>query len=318
MQEPSSETRAGAELTGTVAERFVILKILGAGGMGEVYQAQDTKLKRVVAIKRMSPRLQQDDGDRRKFLREAQQASALNHPNVAGIYDVIEQGGEILLIMEYVEGSPLRSTMHIGFSNDEFFELAIQVLEGLNAAHEKGILHSDIKPENIMLTPAGKAKILDFGVARRFSLGNNETVTVDTVTGNISGTPAYIAPEILLQKPYDGRADLFSMGLVCYEMLGGRQPFRTDSIAGTIASVLHTEPPSLDELNPKISPGVAAVVRTMLEKNPAQRYASARDVLIDLRRVRQAEKPVFAKGVPPNPKAIRRRRRPGPRKIFQS
>src|SRR5215831_499052 len=144
MQEPSSETRASVhELTGTVAGRFVILRILGAGGMGEVYQAQDTKLKRVVAIKRMSPRLQQNDGDRRKFLREAQQASALNHPNVAGIYDAIEEGGEILLIMEYVEGTPLRSRMHIRFSRDEFFELAMQVLEGLNAAHEKGILHSD-------------------------------------------------------------------------------------------------------------------------------------------------------------------------------
>src|SRR5260370_14643368 len=138
--------------------------------------------------------------------------------------------------MEYVEGTPLRCTMHVGFSNDGFFELAIQVLEGLNAANEKGILHGDIKPENIMLTPAGKAKILDFGVARRFSLGNNETVTAETVTGNISGTPAYMAPEILLQKPYDGRADLFSMGLVCYEMLSGRQPFRTDSIAGTMIS----------------------------------------------------------------------------------
>lgn len=300
MQEPSPETRTRtAELTGTVAGRFVILKILGAGGMGEVYQAKDTKLRRVVAIKRMSPRLQQDDADRRKFLREAQQASALNHPNVAGIYDVIEDGGEILLIMEFVEGTPLRSKMHIGFGNDEFFELAIQVLEGLNAAHEKGILHSDIKPENIMLTPAGNAKILDFGVARRFSLGNNESITVETFTGNISGTPAYMAPEILLQKPYDGRADLFSMGLVCYEMLGGRQPFETDSIAGTMASVLHTEPPSLDELNPKVSPAVAAIVRTMLEKNPAQRYASARDVLIDLRRVRQGEKPVFAKAVVP-------------------
>jgi serine/threonine protein kinase len=312
MQEPSSETRPGApELTGTVAGRFVILRMLGSGGMGQVYKAEDTKLKRVVAIKRMSPRLQQDDGDRRKFLREAQQASALNHPNVAGIYDVIEEGGEILLIMEYVEGTPLRSRMHIGFRSDEFFDLAIQVLEGLNAAHEKGILHSDIKPENIMLTPTGKAKILDFGVARRFALGNNETVTVETVTHNISGTPAYMAPEILLQKPYDGRADLFSMGVVCYEMLGGRQPFKTDSIAGTMASVLHTEPPSLDELNPKVSPAVAAVVQTMLEKNSAQRYASARDVLIDLRRVRQGEKPVFAKAVTPEPKSDQKQKKAG-------
>ena len=316
MQDSSSKARAGAELSGTIAERFVILKFLGAGGMGEVYQAQDTKLKRVVAIKRMSPRLQQDEGDRRKFLREAQQASALNHPNVAGIYDVIEQGGEILLIMEYVQGTPLRSKLHSAFRIDEFFELAIQVLEGLNAAHEKGILHSDIKPENIMLTPTGNAKILDFGVARRFSLGGNEAVTVETVTGNISGTPAYMAPEILLQLPYDGRADLFSMGLVCYEMLGGRQPFKTASIAGTVASVLHTDPPSLDELNPRISPGVSAIVRTMLEKNPAQRYASARDVLIDLRRVRQGEKPIFAKAVTTEPKSDQAKKKPGASRTF--
>jgi eukaryotic-like serine/threonine-protein kinase len=305
MQGPSpGDTRAGApELTGTVARRFAIVKMLGAGGMGQVYQAQDTKLRRVVAIKRMAPRLQQDEGDRRRFLREAQQASALNHPNIASIYDVIEEEGEIFLIMEYVEGTPLRSMMHNAFSNNEFFELAIQGLEGLNAAHEKGILHGDIKPENIMLTPEGRVKVLDFGVARRFSLGNNEaTLTVETLTGSISGTPAYMAPEILMQKPYDGRADLFSMGLVYYEMLGGQQPFDTDSIAGTMASVLHKEPPPLDELNPRVPASVSAIVQTMLEKNPVRRYSSARDVLIDLRRVRHGENPVFARGVPPERK----------------
>lgn len=298
MQEPSFETRSGApELSGTVAGRFVIVKMLGAGGMGQVYQAQDTKLRRTVAIKRMAPRLQRDEGDHRRFLREAQQASALNHPNIASIYDVIEDKGETLLIMEYVEGTLLRSMMHNTLCNDEFFELAIQALEGLNAAHEKGILHGDIKPENIMLTSEGRVKILDFGVARRFSLGNNEsTLTVETLTGSMSGTPAYMAPEILMQKPYDGRADLFSMGLVYYEFLCGRQPFETDSIAGTMASVLHKEPPSLDALNPKVPASVSAVVQTMLEKNPSRRYSSARDVLIDLRRVRQGEKPVFTQG----------------------
>lgn len=146
---------------------------LGAGGMGQVYQAQDTKLKRVVAIKRMAPRLQQNDQDRRRFLREAQQASALNHPNIASIYDVIEEQGEIFLIMEYVEGTPLRSEllMEKDYSLEQFFKVAAQGLEGLNAAHEKGILHGDIEPENIMLTPEGRVKVLDFGVARRFSLG---------------------------------------------------------------------------------------------------------------------------------------------------
>lgn len=145
-------------------------------------------------------------------------------------------------------------------------------MEGLNAAHDKGILHGDIKPENIMLTPDGRVKVLDFGVARRFSLGNaNEaTLTVATLSGAMEGTPAYMAPEVLMQKPYDGRADLFSMGLVCYEILGGKQPFETDSMAGTLASVLHTEPPPIEQLNPKVSSSVSAVVQTMLVLVPAR------------------------------------------------
>jgi len=302
MQEPPvGETRSGAgELTGTVAGRFAIVRMLGAGGMGQVYQAQDTKLKRVVAIKRMAPRLQQNEDDRRRFLREAQQASALNHPNIASIYDVIEEEGEIFLVMEYVEGTPLRAFLqaHKDFSPDEFLQIAGQSLEGLNAAHEKSILHGDIKPENLMLTREGRVKVLDFGVARRFTLGgaNDLTLSVATVSTGISGTPAYMAPEVLMQKPYDGRADLFSMGLVCYEMLGGRQPFETDSMAGTMASVLHTEPPPIDQLNPKVSVSVSAMLQTMMAKDPAQRYSSARDVLVDLRRLQEGEDPVFAHG----------------------
>src|SRR5436190_20385122 len=146
--EASQPSRTPA-LTGTIAGRFAILKLLGAGGMGQVYQAQDTKLKRVVAIKRMAPHLQKDERDRRRFLREAQQASALNHPSIAGIYDVIEEHGEIFLIMEYVEGTPLRAVLQArkGYVPDEFFKIATQGLEGVNAAHEKGILHGDIKPE---------------------------------------------------------------------------------------------------------------------------------------------------------------------------
>jgi len=296
MEASESSPRA-TTLSGTIAGRFVIVKLLGAGGMGQVYQAQDTKLKRVVAIKRMSPTLQQSDHDRRRFLREAQQASALNHPNVAGIYDVIEEGGETFLVMEFVEGTPLRTTMqgHKSLSNEDFFRIAAQGLEGLSAAHEKGILHGDIKPENIMITPEGRVKVLDFGVARRFSMGTADEATLTAATLNsLSGTPAYMAPEVLTQKPYDGRADVFSLGLVCYEMLGGKQPFETDSIAGTMASVLHTIPPPIEEINPKVSASVSSVIRTMLAKDPAQRYSSARDVLVDLRRVQRGEAPVFA------------------------
>jgi tetratricopeptide (TPR) repeat protein len=149
-----------------------------------------------------------------------------------------------------------------------------------------------------MLTRDGRVKVLDFGVARRFSLGDNEvTLTVATLSMGISGTAAYMAPEVLLQKPHDGRADLFSMGLVCYEMLGGKQPFETDSMAGTLASVLNTEPPPIEQMNPKVSPGLSSVLQTMMAKDPAQRYSSARDVLLDLHRIQEGEDPVFARAV---------------------
>src|SRR5207245_11412274 len=220
--------------------------------------------------------------------------------NIAGIYDVIEEQGEIFLIMEYVEGTPLRAIMqgHKGLTTEEYFKLATQGREGLNAAHEKGILHGDIKPENIMLTPEGRIKVLDFGVARRFSMGRPDeaTLTMATLSGAVNGTPAYMAPEVLMQKPYDGRADLFSMGLVYYEMLGGPQPCETDSIACTMGSVLHTDPPAITQLNPKVPANVSSVVQTMLAKDPVQRYSTARDVLVDLRRVQEGEKPVFARG----------------------
>ena len=285
-------------LSGTIAGRFVILQLLGAGGMGQVYKAEDRKLRRIVAMKRMAPRLQESDQDRRRFLREAQQASALNHPNVAGIYDVFEENGEIFLVMEYVDGTPLRASMQTksGVRKEDFFRIASQGLEALNAAHEKGILHGDIKPENIMLTPEGRVKVLDFGVARRFTLAGTDeaTLTAATITGVTGGTPAYMAPEVLTQKPYDGRADIFSFGLVCYEMLGGRQPFETDSLAGTMASVLHTDPPPIKDLNPRVSSSVSSVIQTMLAKEPGQRYSTARDVLVDLRRIEQGEDPVFA------------------------
>lgn len=294
----SGPSRANV-LNGTIAGRFKILKLLGVGGMGQVYQAEDTKLKRIVAIKRMAPRLQETESDRRRFLREAQQASALNHPNVAGVYDVLEDQGEVFLIMEFVEGTPLRAAMQAGkgLATDEFFRIATQGLEGLNAAHEKGILHGDIKPENIMLTPEGRVKVLDFGVARRFSLGNDDaTLTSATIGGIGGGTPAYMAPEVLTQRPYDGRADLFSMGLVCYEMLGGQQPFETASLAETVASVLHKDPPPIAELNAKVPTSVSRVIQTMLAKDPSQRYSTARDVLVDLKRIEQGREPVFAAG----------------------
>lgn len=285
-------------LTGKVVGRFAIRKPLGVGGMGQVYLAEDTTLQRVVAIKRMAPGLQEDDRDRKRLLKEAQRASALNHPNIAGIYDVIEDRDELLLVMEYVEGATLRAATHERPDIPAFLNIAIQCADGLAAAHQKEIVHGDIKPENLMLTPAGRVKILDFGVARRPTLladSDLPTASLATMTGSLSGTPAYMAPEVLTQKPYDGRADIFSLGLVFYEMLGGPQPFQTDSFIGTVARVLHDDIPSLSIIaTTRIPPGLDAIIQRMLAKDPAARYATAEDVAADLRAVQRGELPSAA------------------------
>lgn len=284
-------------LTGRIVGRFAIRKPLGVGGMGQVYLAEDTTLQRVVAIKRMAPGLQENDRDRKRLLKEAQRASALNHPNIASIYDVIEDRDELLLVMEYIEGTTLRAATNQRPDIPAFLNIAIQCADGLGAAHQKEIVHGDIKPENLMLTPAGRVKILDFGVARRPTLladSDSPTASLATMTGSLSGTPAYMAPEVLTQKPYDGRADIFSLGLVFYEMLGGPQPFQTDSFIGTVARVLHDDIPSLSTITTKIPPGLDAIIQHMLAKDPAARYATAEDVAADLRAVQRGEQPLAA------------------------
>jgi eukaryotic-like serine/threonine-protein kinase len=279
---------AGDTLAGTTVGRFAISKRLGAGGMGQVYSAEDTTLKRFVAIKRMAPDPSSTVEDRKRLLKEAQRASALNHPNVGAVYDVVEHGGELWLVMEYVEGETLRRRLKRPISTDEFFTIATQCCEGLQAAHEKGIIHGDIKPENIMITPGNRVKILDFGVARRAwsSKPDDATKSMETMKA-AGGTPAYMAPEVLLQKPDDGRSDIFSLGLVFYEMLGGEQPFQSDSLATTVARIVHVEPPPLNNV-----PGpLAGVISRSMAKDPEARYATASALLDDLHRVQQGGKP---------------------------
>jgi serine/threonine-protein kinase len=283
------------DLGAIVAGRFTIRGLLGAGGMGRVYRAEDTILKRVVAIKRMAPQWQFEERDRQRFLKEAQRASALNHPNIAAIYDVLEDKGEIVLIMEYVEGVTLRQRMKQPIRVAEFLDIAIQCAEALGAAHEQRIVHGDIKPENIMLTPANRVKILDFGVAKRFAhSGPNEATA--SLSVELSGTPAYMAPEVLLQKPFDGRADLFSLGLVFYEMLGGQQPFQTDSFAGTVARVLNRDVPPLSEVNRELPAGLSGTVSKTLARDPEARYAGTAALLADLRAIQRGEKPAAGPG----------------------
>jgi eukaryotic-like serine/threonine-protein kinase len=276
-------------LTGTTVGRFVISRRLGSGGMGQVYGAEDTTLKRFVAIKRMSPGAKSTEADRKRLLKEAQRASALNHPNVGAVYDVVEHAGELWVVMEYIEGETLRHRLQQPVSTDEFFAIAAQCCDGLQAAHEKGIIHGDIKPENIMIAPGNRVKLLDFGVARRVwrAAGPDEaTKSMQTMTAT-GGTPAYMAPEVLLQQPDDGRSDIFSLGLVFYEMLGGQQPFQSDSLATTVARIVHVEPPPLKNV-----PGsLARVISRTMAKKPEARYPNAAALLDDLRRIQQGEKP---------------------------
>jgi tetratricopeptide (TPR) repeat protein/TolB-like protein len=279
-------TDPGAEdLTGTSVGRFVIRAKLGAGGMGEVYRADDTKLKRSVALKRMAPRFQSDANYRLRFAKEAERASCLNDSHIAAIHDIIEQGDEIFLVMELIEGMTVRQRLKEPMTIEEFYSMAVQCAEALAAAYDKGIIHRDIKPENIMLTPAGQVKILDFGVAKRLSLPQPSaaTASMETPAGALSGTPAYMAPEVLLEKNPDGRTDIFSLGVVFYEVLAGRNPFLCESFMATSDRILHEVPAALSKINAKVTPELATVVERMLAKNPDDRYATAHDLVADLR-----------------------------------
>jgi serine/threonine protein kinase/Flp pilus assembly protein TadD len=283
------------DLSGVILGRFHVQNRLGAGGMGEVYRAEDTMLRRVVAIKRMSSAQGATGGEVSRLLREGQRASALNHPNIASIYDVFEDHGEVMLVMEYVEGVTLRDRLAAPISKEEFIGIAVECANALAAAHEKGILHSDIKPENIMLTPNGHVKLLDFGVARRVA-GQNDTTRGDSMQNSslmapVGGTPAYMAPEVLLGSLPDLRADVFSLGLVYYEMLAGRHPFRGDSSVPVMARIVQETASPLRKQNTNIGRPLADVIGKAMQREPADRYPSAELLAADLRLIEQGLRP---------------------------
>jgi eukaryotic-like serine/threonine-protein kinase len=268
-------------LTGTVVGRFLIRDQLGAGGMGEVYRADDTRLKRPVALKRMAYPLRADELYRKRFLEEAQRASGLTGTHVAAIYDVVEEQGEIFLVMEYVEGETLRQRLREPFTVQQFLDIAVQCADALVAAHAHGIVHCDIKPENIMLTSDQQVKILDFGVAKRLPRSDQST-TLEKVAV-LSGTPAYMSPEVLLEKFPDGRADIFSLGVVFYETLARHHPFKASSFVATSERILRETPPPIHIFNRHVPAELEGVVSGMLAQDPAQRIASASQLLAELR-----------------------------------
>jgi tetratricopeptide (TPR) repeat protein/tRNA A-37 threonylcarbamoyl transferase component Bud32 len=275
---------AGFDLIDKPVGRFRIRRRLGAGGMGEVYLAEDTGLKRQVALKRIASRLRANAKSRQRLWKEAECASRLNDPHVASIYDVIEDGNDLFVVMEYIEGETLRKRLARTLTIGEFVSIAAQSASGLAAAHHAGLLHRDIKPENIMLTPSGQVKILDFGLARELPIADE--ATQDTIgTTSLSGTLLYMAPEVLDERETDARADIFSLGVVFYEALAGQHPFQRASLLETCNAILREELPQLTARNSEIPGELQKIVGRMLAKNRDARYATADDICLDLQSI---------------------------------
>jgi serine/threonine-protein kinase len=280
---------------GTRFGPYEILALLGAGGMGEVYRARDTRLDRAVAVKIVHTRLAADADQLRRFEQEARAASLLDHPNIVVVHDVGRHEGSPYIVTELLEGESLREKLGAPLPARKVVEYAVQIANGLAAAHEKGIVHRDLKPENLFVTKDGRVKILDFGVAklmatatRADALTQGPTVAAGTEPGMVIGTVGYMSPEQVLGKPVDTRSDLFSLGIILYEMLAGQRPFRKDTAPETMAAIIREEPAELTTTNAAVPAGLDRVVRHCLEKEPSSRFQSARDVAFALESLSQA------------------------------
>jgi eukaryotic-like serine/threonine-protein kinase len=264
---------------------YQLVSKLGAGGMGEVYLAQDTRLARQVAVK-ILPREFSSDAERRgRFLREAKAASALNHPNIVTVHDFGSEREIDYLVMEYVSGKPLdRLIPHNGLKVREALHYAIQIADALGYAHAGGILHRDLKPANVMVTGNGTVKVVDFGLAKVIT--GDVTRSIDTRDGMILGTAAYMSPEQAEGKPLDACSDIFSFGSMLYEMVTGRRPFHRDSVASTIAAIVHEEPQPVSVAADDVPAPLGAVIERCLRKDPGQRFASMAELKAALENVR--------------------------------
>jgi len=275
-------------LVGQQIGSYQILSLLGAGGMGEVYRARDTKLDRIDALKVLPADVASDQDRMRRFVREARAASALKHPNVATIYEIGTSDGVNFIAMEYVEGQTLAARISgRALEPADIVDIGIQVADALDEAHTQGITHRDIKPANIMLTRRGQVKVLDFGLAKVTrpegqALGSDVSTMVNTVSGVVMGTMQYMSPEQVLGKEVDHRTDIFSLGVVLYEMATGRLPFSGANANETMNGILHAQPEAIARFNYNVLPELERIVRKCLEKDRERRYQSARELLVDL------------------------------------
>jgi len=265
---------------------YSIQKQLGSGGMGEVYLAQDVRLGRNVALKLLDPGLTEDSETRTRFLREARLASSLDHSNICTIHEVGEAEGRLFIAMQHVEGETLRKVINGRPLNlDSLLSISLQVADALAAAHAQGIIHRDIKPGNIIITPRGQAKVLDFGLAKLLERAEGEAETHLTMTGAVMGTPAAMSPEQARGERVDHRSDIFSFGVVLYEMATGRIPFRGRSKADVISALLTQAHMAATELNEEMPARLSAAIDRALAKEPANRYQSMPELIADLRQV---------------------------------
>src|SRR5208337_4543453 len=264
---------------------YEILALLGAGGMGEVYRARDTSLKRDVAIKVIPAYWSRDPERLHRFELEAQAAAALNHPNIVSIFHVGQHEGLPYIVTELLQGETLRDRLQRGpLRFREALDHGVDIARGLAAAHSAGIVHRDLKPENLFLTKEGRVKILDFGIAKlqqvQSASADSATVTLqdETVPGQVLGTVGYMSPEQVRGQAADARSDIFALGAILYEMLSGQRAFKRDSGPETMTAILKEEPPELGGPQRSIPPGLDRIVRRCLEKAPVQRFQSASDL----------------------------------------
>jgi eukaryotic-like serine/threonine-protein kinase len=293
LDRPAWEPEAGGGLppdaarqtVGQLVSHYEIQKKVGEGGMGAVYRAYDTQLRRPVALKVLPPEYASDPERREGLLREARVASALNHPNIVGIHEVGSDNGVDFIAMEFVEGKCLGDVIPgKGLPLEKALDYAVQIAGGLAKANAAGVVHRDLKPGNIMLTPDGLVKLLDFGLARRVELGEGHDTTL-TVEGEIAGTPSYMSPEQAQGKPVDARSDVFSFGSVLYQMVTGRRAFEKDSHISTLAAVVEQEPRPLPSSVPR---DLKRIIARCLRKDPAHRFQHMDDVKVELEELKQA------------------------------
>ena len=279
-------------MIGQILGHYRIVREIGAGGMGVVYQAEDTTLGRQVALKILPPELAKDDDRRLRFAREARAVAALNHPNIVTVHSVEESGGIHFITMELVKGKTLAELLpRQGFALGRFFEITIPLVDAVSAAHQQGIAHRDLKPANVMIGDDGRIKVLDFGLAKGMDgepgrVGEVPTQSA-TRAGHTVGTPAYMSPEQAQGERVDTRSDIFSLGIVFYEMLTGRRPFEGGNPASVISAILRDRPQPVNELQPTVPRALARLVDRCLAKSPLDRFQSAIDLRHSLEEAKQ-------------------------------